>query len=118
MSDYSYNIDAENDAKNNEIWVNSLSWSSSLMELNYGLWDNNSRIAIHWPIFCDTIGLPPESKASKYFDSFFVTYEKNSILIDPLPVLYYEPTLQDIVFTKPVWIGLNKSSIYTTISLS
>ena len=97
------------------IQVYSLHWYTGGVETcDFGLWDNGSKIAVHWPTFLETFELPPSTRATAHFRSFYVTY-KDYGMLETLPVLYYEPTFQDLVFTKSVWKGTNQSLVYTTI---
>lgn len=36
----------------NIIEVYEVNWSTDSIGTYHGLWDNNNKIAIHWPIFC------------------------------------------------------------------
>lgn len=100
----------------NIIKVYEVNWGSAsigIKPLCDGLWDNNNKIAIHWPIFCLNYLNDENAKLKKeYFRQFYISYN-NDDKIEPMNFNYY--SLNDIVFNEKPWQNLNKAKVFTTI---
>jgi hypothetical protein len=92
------------------ITVNRLNWGGpSICDTKGdGLWDNNSKLAIHWPIFSENI-LDDEKFSRKYLDKFYYSYSVNDY-IKPINFDYID--INDIVTRNRVWDYCKKIIIY------
>ena len=98
---------------NNIIKVYEVNWGSAHTGENNGIWDNNNKIAIHWPIFCLNYLNDENKKLEKnHFKQFYISYD-NAYEIKVMNYNYYH--LNDIVFNEKPWQKLNKAKIFTTI---
>jgi hypothetical protein len=79
--------------------------------INTGLWDNNNKIAIHWPMFTSWYNFNENFKR-KFSENFYISYETSNI-IEKMSFEYFD--INDIVFTNKVWKNFKKAKIYTTI---
>ena len=78
-----------------------------------GLWDNNNKIAIHWPIFCLNYLNNENVKLKKnHLTEFYISYDRSNN-IKNMNFYYYD--LNDIVFYEKTWEYLNKARVFTTI---
>jgi len=97
----------------NIIEVYKVNWSNDSIGTYDGLWDNNNKIAIHWPIFCLNYLDDENAKFKKtHFRQFYISYT-NDDKIEPMNFYYY--LLNDIVFNEKPWQNLNKAKVFTTI---
>tara|TARA_B110001450_G_scaffold126299_1_gene118882 strand:- start:5001 stop:5309 length:309 start_codon:yes stop_codon:yes gene_type:complete len=97
----------------NIIEVYQVNWSYTSNETSTGLWDNNNKIAIHWPIFCLYYLNDENAKLKKkYFRQFYISYD-NDDKVELMNFDYYH--LNDIVFNENPWQKLKKAQVFTTI---
>tara|TARA_B110000902_G_C14213307_1_gene552177 strand:+ start:999 stop:1316 length:318 start_codon:yes stop_codon:yes gene_type:complete len=100
----------------NIIQVYEVNWGSSSIgtkPFSDGLWDNNNKIAIHWPIFCKNYLNDENAKLKKkYLTQFYISYN-NDEKIEIMNYYYY--LLNDIVFNEKPWQNLKKAKVFTTI---
>ena len=97
----------------NIIEVYKVNWSNASIGTYDGLWDNNNRINIHWPIFCINYLKDENAKLKKkYLTQFYISYTND----DKIEIMnYIDFRLNDIVFNEKPWINLNKAKVFTTI---
>lgn len=97
----------------NIIKVYEVNWGTDSIGTYDGLWDNNNKIAIHWPIFCLNYLDDENTKLKKkHFRQFYISYT-NDDKIEIMNFNYYD--LNDIVFNEKPWQNLNKAKVFTTI---
>ena len=97
----------------NIIKVYKVNWGTDSIGTYDGLWDNNNKIAIHWPIFCLNYLDDENARLKKtHFRQFYISYTNNE-KIKMMNVNYY--LLNDIVFNEKPWQNLNKAKVFTTI---
>ena len=94
--------------------VTKLEWgAASIGDVNDGLWDNNGRVAVHWPIFQTSFHINSSRPHFHHMHSFYIQYD-NGPIVQPMTYLYYD--LNDIVFMDRVHIGVKKAKVFTTLS--
>tara|TARA_B100000035_G_C20899378_1_gene508672 strand:- start:580 stop:888 length:309 start_codon:yes stop_codon:yes gene_type:complete len=93
--------------------VYSVNWPDGniLSNINNGLWINNTKVALHWPIFSEKL-LNNSKYNNDYSNCFYISYD-NSIYIEKMTKSYY--ALNDIVFDYNAYMGYKKAQIYITI---
>ena len=97
----------------NIIKVYEVNWGIDSIGTYDGLWDNNNKIAIHWPIFCLNYLDDENARFKKtHFRQFYISYT-NDDKIEPMNFNYYD--LNDIVFIEKPWNNLKKAKVFTTI---
>ena len=99
--------------------VYELEWngSSILDSPGDGLWSNDSRLAIHLPIFKKNFQIINEYKETAletYSEKFYFEYPGENCL-ERMNLSYID--LNDLVFTCSVYNGLEKKKFYTTMEL-
>ena len=92
------------------ITVNTLTWGGPSICDSHGdgLWDNNSKLAIHWPTFSKNF-LDNDKFSPKYIDNFYYSYSKNNP-VEAIKFDYF--AINDIVTRNRVWDFCNKIIIY------
>lgn len=93
------------------IEVLKLTWYDD--NINVGLWDNNNKIAIHWPIFKNFYDIDEDFKWQKHAKQFYISYDDKGI--ETMDFCYFD--LNDIVFINRVYKDLKKAQVYTTINV-
>ena len=97
----------------NIIKVYELNWGTNSIGTYDGLWNNNNKIAIHWPIFCLNYLDDENAKLKKkHLTQFYISYN-NDDKIENMNFNYY--LLNDIVFNEKPWQNLKKAKVFTTI---
>ena len=97
----------------NIIKVYEVNWENDSIGTYDGLWDNNNKIAIHWPIFCLNYLDDENARFKKtHFRQFYISYS-NDDKIEIMNFNYYD--LNDIVFIEKPWNNLKKAKVFTTI---
>ena len=100
-----------------------LEWGGSFIynEIGDGLWNNNSKIALHLPFFQKKFNIFEEFEEIKEFkmedfvENFYIKYN-NETYIERMTFSYFE--LNDLVFNNKVYSGLKKNKFYTTLNLN
>ena len=99
--------------------VYELKWNgpSTYDDIGNGLWINNSKIAIHLPIFEKEFNIIKEYKEYKLetlAENFYIEYY-NDDSIERMDFLYF--ALNDLVFNNNVYNRSKKNKFYTTLKL-
>lgn len=99
--------------------VYELNWNGPtiLDDIGDGLWCNNTKLAIHLPIFKNNFQIINEYKETAletYSEKFYLEYPGDNCL-ERMNLSYI--ALNDLVFTCHVYSGLEKNKFYTTIEL-
>ena len=101
---------------NDIIKVYQVNWGSSSIGTkpeSDGLWNNNNKIAIHWPIFCKNYLKDENAKLKKeYLSQFYISYNDDNKIE---PIDYYYIGLNDITFDKKPWENFKKAKVFSTI---
>lgn len=100
--------------------VYELEWNgtSNYDDKGDGLWDNNSKIAIHVPFLKKNFKIFEEFKEYKIeslVEKFYIKYY-NETYIERMNFSYFE--LNDLVFNHTVYNGFKKNKFYTTLNLN
>lgn len=100
----------------NIIKVYKVNWGSASIEIKPdcdGLWDNNNKIAIHWPIFCINYLKNENAKLkNNYLTQFYISYT-NDDKIERMNCIDFK--LNDLIFIEKPWYNLKRAQVYTTI---
>ena len=77
---------------------------------DYGLWENNNRIAIYWPQF-SKIFLNSREIDYEDFDKFYIQYDNENP--KQMTLSFYHK--KNLTFTDRSWYGIYKAKIFTLI---